>query len=97
MGSISPMDILQIGTIVSVGNKIGYVYKAKYVKDQFGQPICLHTIHYIAKNIGRGVDGYRYVAIDKVEDCGYSHINTLDKISSNLIKAISKMYRIEKI
>jgi hypothetical protein len=70
---IGPGDLLEIGTKVTVKSKHGNVVAAKFVKDQFGQPICLHTIkfHKIL------TDRYRmlYKKIDTTETVNYAHIN----------------------
>jgi hypothetical protein len=65
-------ELLPIGTNVAVGNKRGVVIKAVFVKDQFGQPVVLHTINY-TKIL---TDRYRmtFKNINKISTCNYGFI-----------------------
>jgi hypothetical protein len=71
--SITPDQLLPVGTSVGVNNMRGTVINSRFEKDQFGMPICVHTIKYDSIL----VDRYRkkYKKIDITQRCNYASIH----------------------
>jgi len=83
MQGIDTSTLLPEGTKVQVKNKRGVVHKAVWAKDQFRQPICLHTIEFktVSKrefDVTTGKMITAWVPLEKpiVEEVNYSFIYT---------------------
>lgn len=83
--NISPNTILDINTLVSVGNRRGYVVNAVIEKDQFNSPIAVHTIHFTSKFSHKRFDkngNVKMVYIPtntaKIQRVNYASINVLE-------------------
>jgi hypothetical protein len=76
--SISPNDLLDIGTRVQVNGKRGIVVKAEMVRDYYGGFICRHTIEYREKMKRTSYGKYSWISIEpKQAACNYSFIEVL--------------------
>lgn len=76
--TIGPNDILQAGTEVTVGGKIGHIVKHEHRRDQFGGSIVVHTIHFFKKYSHKapGPEGMRWIykPISETTSVNYSAI-----------------------
>lgn len=77
---ITPYDILEIGTSVSVNGAIGKVIKAEEKRDQFGAPIMVHTIKFEKKYSHKGPHGAVYKPYTKTKTVNYASINTIENV-----------------
>lgn len=72
---ITPKDYLPKGQKVIVKNRRGTVTEAKEAKDQFGLPICSHTIRFTET---KAVGSRRWTSIEpKEESVNYSFIHAI--------------------
>lgn len=80
--SIQPTDMLPIGTQVGVGNKLGEVVDAEWKKDQFGNPISVHTIKFNKIFSHTRVQNNKKVSVykpyNKTQTVNYSAITVID-------------------
>ena len=75
--SIGPREKLPIGTKVTVGNKFGKVIKVDEDKDQFGQPIMVHTVKYEKIWTAKGPRGSIFKPYTKESQVNYAGINVI--------------------
>ena len=76
---MTPLEILENGTLVSVNGKHGKVISSCFKKDQFGEPIASHTIHFFEKY--KRLSGYNfcYEPINEIRTPNYAGIQILSK------------------
>ena len=75
---ITPYTELSNGIKVIVDNKFGKVIKCSVKKDQFGQPINVHTIHFTRQFVCKTSNGRKYKDIDIIKEINYAGINVHD-------------------
>jgi hypothetical protein len=89
---IGSNDVLENGTYVSVGNKIGQIVGHKINKDQFGKSVTVHKVKFFATDGRKGPKttknpfGIYYKKLDKTMEVNYSFLQVMDKDKAEIIK-----------
>ncbi len=74
---MKPTEILKPGTKVSCGNCVGVILSHSQERDQFNQPIIVHTVEFHKRYSHKGRNGKIYKPYNKVQRVNYASINKL--------------------
>lgn len=72
---------LEKDTVISVSDKIGKIIEAETLKDQFGEPIVVHTVLLTHKiKYCRILDRFTFIPLKKIKEkqINYSWINVVE-------------------